>query len=62
MGSIKLEDLNNEPISFDLTEEDLKSIKGGNTSPNHPHIGVKYPFPIRIHVIIIKAPPINPLT
>ncbi len=26
MGSIKLEDLNNEPISFDLTEEDLRSV------------------------------------
>jgi hypothetical protein len=52
MGSIKVEDLNNEPISFDLTESDLTAIQGGTTAPTSLYIGKKCPFPIRI----IKAP------
>jgi hypothetical protein len=60
MGSIKVEDLNNEPISFDLTESDLIAIQGGTTAPTSLYIGKKCPFPILIYVIIIiKAPPID---
>ncbi len=32
MGSIKFDNLDNSPISFELSEEDLTSIKGGMTS------------------------------
>ncbi|MDJ0799327.1 MAG: hypothetical protein QNJ51_21340 [Calothrix sp. MO_167.B12] len=33
MSNIKLENLDNSPIDFDLSEEDITSIKGGM---NHP--------------------------
>ncbi|KAB8330500.1 hypothetical protein SD80_027910 [Scytonema tolypothrichoides VB-61278] len=60
MESIKLEDLDNEPISFDLSEEDLQSIKGGSTTINTIPDGKK-PFPIKIspYPICISPYPIK---
>ncbi|MBW4593954.1 MAG: hypothetical protein KME46_13805 [Brasilonema angustatum HA4187-MV1] len=56
MESIKVEDLDNEPISFDLTEEDLQSIKGGSTTTDKISNGEKTHFPIRIVAIPPKRP------
>ncbi|MBW4627750.1 MAG: hypothetical protein KME49_20155 [Brasilonema octagenarum HA4186-MV1] len=75
MESIKIADLDNEPISFDLSQEDLNSIKGGTTTLNStndqaktvfPIRIVRYPiritpFPIRVFIIQIKAAPIDPI-
>jgi hypothetical protein len=60
MESIKLEDLDNEAISFDLSEEDLQSIKGGSTTINTISDGKK-PFPIKIspYPICISPYPIR---
>jgi hypothetical protein len=59
---MKLENLENAPISFDLSGEDLEAIKGGadasldvsTHNSSYPirifrnHSNPKYPFPIRI--------------
>ncbi|MBP5972765.1 hypothetical protein HW132_08455 [Brasilonema sp. CT11] len=57
MESIKVEDLDNEPISFDLSEEDLQSIKGGSTATDNISNGEKTVFPIRIVATSAKRPP-----
>ncbi len=60
---MKLENMENAPINFDLSDEDLKAIKGGadesalSVSTNSRHYPIriirdprnpKYPFPVRI--------------
>ncbi|HLO84240.1 MAG TPA: hypothetical protein VK203_04380 [Nostocaceae cyanobacterium] len=55
MPNLKLEDLDKSPISFDLTEEDIKSIKGGTVSKPLPTC----PFPIQIYIIRIAPAPID---
>ena len=58
MESIKLEDLENEPISFDLSQEDLQSIKGGSTTLDDNISSVeKIRFPIKISPYPIKISP-----
>lgn len=57
MANINLEDLDNGPISFDLSEEDIDAIKGGTFGiyPTYPI----WPFPIRIYIIRIYPAPID---
>ncbi|MDJ0617080.1 MAG: hypothetical protein QNJ63_10095 [Calothrix sp. MO_192.B10] len=50
MSNIKLENLDNSPIDFDLSEEDLTSIKGGMNSP----FQLKYKEYFDDKIIIIK--------
>ncbi|BAY22133.1 hypothetical protein NIES2100_18960 [Calothrix sp. NIES-2100] len=77
MGQLNIDNLDDEPISFDLTDEDVQSIKGGvaaiediSIPPNRPfpikitaiRIHPIRIYPIRIFVIQIKAPPpVDPL-
>ncbi|MBR8833151.1 MAG: hypothetical protein DSM106950_03660 [Stigonema ocellatum SAG 48.90 = DSM 106950] len=64
---MNIENLENELISFELSDEDLKAIKGGAAANETISSSVKISFPIRIVAyrypwyIIIKAPPIEPL-
>ena len=60
---MNIENLENELISFELSEEDLKAIKGGATGNETISGGVQIYFPIRIvaYRIIIEAPPIPPV-
>ncbi|HLP89056.1 MAG TPA: hypothetical protein VK184_10760 [Nostocaceae cyanobacterium] len=60
MPNIKLEDLDTSPISFELSTEDINSIKGGTKLPGlPPNFPLEY-FPgksPRWSVIIISPPP-----
>lgn len=49
---VDIKNLNNEPISFDLSEEDLNSIKGGASQVEVTPIK-KHRFPIRTSPIRI---------
>jgi len=65
MANIQLENLDNSPISFDLSPEDIEVIKGGTTAPVaassiNPFPIIIVAFPIRIYTIIIKAAPPSP--
>jgi hypothetical protein len=53
-----IENWDNEPISFDLSDEDLKAIKGGATISDIPS-DIKHGFPIRITAIRIHPFPIR---
>ncbi|GEM_PF-5379891 len=59
---MNIENLENDLISFELSDEDLKVIRGGgDTTISLSSLGT-ISFPIRISpwIIIIKAPPIQP--
>lgn len=60
MANINLEDLDNGPISFDLSEEDIDAIKGGTFGvyPIYPIYPI-WPFPIRIFIVRIYPAPID---
>ena len=62
MENLKLENLDNELISFDLSPEDMEAIKGGTSAPKDISTGSncpshpKHPFGI----IIVAVPPNHP--
>lgn len=62
MGNPKLEDLDNELISFDLSPEDMEAIKGGTSVPKPISTGSKCPSPPKhpFGIQIVAEPPKHP--
>ncbi|MDF5736656.1 MULTISPECIES: hypothetical protein [unclassified Nostoc] len=62
MENIKLENLNNELISFDLSQEDMEAIKGGTSAPKDISTRSNCPFPPKHHfgIIIVAVPTKHP--
>ena len=65
MENLKLDNLDNELISFDLSPEDMEAIKGGTSVPTNISTGSncpslpKHPFGI---LIVAVQPPKRPFT
>lgn len=56
---MNIENLENDLISFELSDEDMKAIRGG--ADTNSSLGtISFPIPISPWIIIIKAPPIQP--
>ena len=62
MENVKLENLDNELISFDLSPEDMEAIKGGTSVPKDISSGSKCPSPPKRPFIIriVAVPPKHP--
>lgn len=61
MENLQIDNLDEQPISFDLTDEDIESIKGGIKTIDISSISTKPPFPIKITAIPIHSSPIYPI-
>ncbi|MEH2324889.1 MAG: hypothetical protein V7K32_15245 [Nostoc sp.] len=60
MENRKLDNLDNELISFDLSPEDMEAIKGGTSVPVDTSNGSKCPSPAKQHpfgILIVAVPP-----
>ncbi|WP_335093041.1 hypothetical protein [Nostoc sp.] len=64
MENVKLENLDNELISFDLSPEDMEAIKGGTSVPKDISNGSNCPsLPKRpFTILIVAVPPKRPFT
>ncbi len=60
MKNLQIDNLDEQPISFDLTDEDIESIKGGTAVIDNIS-ATKPPFPIKITAIRIYPSPIYPI-
>jgi hypothetical protein len=59
---MELRDLSSEFISFDLSPEDLASIKGGYSNSHSKSIGKRPIDDIEPWVLVIFTPPPDPIT
>ncbi|WP_375511897.1 hypothetical protein [uncultured Nostoc sp.] len=64
MENLKLENLDNELISFDLSPEDMEAIKGGTSAPKDISTGSNCPSPPKrpFAILIVAVPPKRPFT
>jgi hypothetical protein len=47
MAHLQIDNLDDQPISFDLTDEDIESIKGGTAVVDDGDVSKKRPFPTK---------------
>ncbi|MEH1871555.1 hypothetical protein [Nostoc sp.] len=59
MENLKLDNLDNELISFDLSPEDMEAIKGGTSVPVDTSKGSKCPSPVKhpFGILIVAVTP-----
>ncbi|MEH1837196.1 MAG: hypothetical protein V7L20_00150 [Nostoc sp.] len=62
MENSKLDNLDNELISFDLSQEDMEAIKGGTSAPTNISTGSNCPSPPKhpFGILIVAVPPKHP--